>query len=184
MRCWFVDGGLVLVVWRDLPWIGRPEAIGMLLVDLARHAGRMFADQKLSVEASGLAAIRAAFDGAWGAVTGERLAANTVVWSAEAKPPRIAELSVPAVAVPGGGGEVMRVWRTRTGIEVAMIPIWEAPGNWGILLVDLARGLASAFEGRDGGHPFPASLQRIRWGFDAEWNRPTDIGTTVASRVL
>ena len=52
--------------------------------------------------------------------------------------------------------------------------MWEDAGNWGIMLVDLARHVANAYE-QDGRGDYFQVLARIREIFDAEWDSPTDI---------
>ena len=65
------------------------------------------------------------------------------------------------------------VWRVDDHEEfVLRADAWADPAAWGLLLVDVARHAAKAYEtqGRD---PTEA-LARIREGFDAEWTWPTD----------
>jgi len=52
--------------------------------------------------------------------------------------------------------------------------LWEDSGNWGIMLVDLARHVANAYE-QDGRGDYFDVLARIREILDAEWDSPTDI---------
>jgi len=49
--------------------------------------------------------------------------------------------------------------------------LWEDAGNWGIILVDLARHVANAYEHDWRGDYFEV-LGRIRELFDAEWDSP------------
>ncbi|MBN2271825.1 MAG: DUF5076 domain-containing protein [Sedimentisphaerales bacterium] len=81
-------------------------------------------------------------------------------------PPPLADADPEAV-------EVLRVWATPgKAQEVVLRPTWQDAGAWGLLLVDVARHAALAYqkEGRNAGEV----LQRIREFFDAEWARPTD----------
>ena len=84
----------------------------------------------------------------------------------ELQPPPLARLTPESF-------EVLRVW-TQAGIsqQVALTTAWKDPGAWGLMLVDIARHAAKAYE-REG---FTAKevLQRIRELFDAEWDSPTD----------
>ncbi len=48
--------------------------------------------------------------------------------------------------------------------------VWEDPANWGILLVDLARHIAKTYPDISE----EEVLSRIKEGFDAEWEYPTD----------
>jgi uncharacterized protein DUF5076 len=70
--------------------------------------------------------------------------------------------------------ELLRVWAAERGQHVSLRgTAWKDPAAWGIFLVDLARHVADAYqqaEGRDR----DATLKRIKAGFDAEWDLPTD----------
>ncbi len=70
--------------------------------------------------------------------------------------------------------EMLRVW-AGGGAQLVSINanLWEDPANWGIMLVDLANHIANAYA-QKGGLSKEDALQRIRLGFDAEWNHPTD----------
>lgn len=70
--------------------------------------------------------------------------------------------------------EVLRVWIVRGDQHVALrTGVWEDPAAWGLLLVDLAKHVANAYE--QGGGPDRAEvLKRIKAGLDAEWASPTD----------
>ncbi len=50
---------------------------------------------------------------------------------------------------------------------------WSDPAAWGILLVDIARHVAIAYQGADG-RDANVVLARVKAGFDAEWTCPTD----------
>jgi hypothetical protein len=54
--------------------------------------------------------------------------------------------------------------------------LWEDPAAWGIMLVDLAKHVADAYE-KTSGQPVAEVLARIRAGFDAEWETATDSPT-------
>ena len=62
LRCWIANRGLHVTL--D-PAFDTPDAWGMLLVDVARHAARAFAAQKLCTEAEALKRIRELFDAEW-----------------------------------------------------------------------------------------------------------------------
>jgi len=71
--------------------------------------------------------------------------------------------------------EVARIWAAHGQQHVHLRSgLWEDPGNWGIMLVDLARHVANAYE-QDGRGDYFEVLARIRDLFDAEWDSPTDI---------
>jgi hypothetical protein len=81
-------------------------------------------------------------------------------------PPPIAE-SNPAAA------EVLRVWaEPGSPQQLTLRTTWADPGAWGLLLVDIARHAAQAYEGE--GRDKQETLDKIRQLFDAEWSDPTD----------
>ena len=84
-------------------------------------------------------------------------------------------LDVPPIAARGRDAvEVARVWVAEGGQHVSLRPeAWPDLGAWGILLVDLARHLARAYQLVDG-RPREETMARIRELFEAEWDRPTD----------
>jgi hypothetical protein len=70
--------------------------------------------------------------------------------------------------------EVLRAWIVNGGLHCSLKPsIWPEPGNWGILLADVARHVADAFQRESGQSPIE-SLERIRLAFQAELDSPTD----------
>ena len=82
------------------------------------------------------------------------------------QPPPVADEDPEAV-------EVLRVWATPGNPQqVTLRTTWEDAGAWGLLLVDVARHAALAYqkEGRNADE----ILQRMREFFDAEWSKPTD----------
>jgi hypothetical protein len=69
--------------------------------------------------------------------------------------------------------EVVRAWIAHGDLHCTLKPtIWDDPGNWGILLADLARHVARAFQ-QHAGKPPDESLARIRAAFAAEMDEPT-----------
>lgn len=71
--------------------------------------------------------------------------------------------------------EILRVWAASGGQHVAInTGLWDDPAIWGLMLVDLARHVAKAHEQL--GHMDSADfLHRLKQGFDAEWDAPTDL---------
>ena len=70
--------------------------------------------------------------------------------------------------------EVLRVWIANRQQHVTLnIGVWRDPAIWGIFLVDLARHLANAYQ-QESGMDFNKTLARIKDGFYAEMNSPTD----------
>ncbi len=69
--------------------------------------------------------------------------------------------------------ELLRVWAAPGAPQQLVLnTVWNDPAYWGLLLVDIARHAAQAYE-RQGQDPSD-TLDRIREGFDAEWEFPTD----------
>ena len=76
----------------------------------------------------------------------------------------------PALADPDAR-ELIRVWAAGGAQHVSLAAsAWKTPGSWGIVLVDLARHLARAYEQR-GECDADAALAEIRAMFDAEWSQ-------------
>ena len=88
------------------------------------------------------------------------------------------ELAIPPIAKSDTRAiELVRVWVAAGSQHVTLrAQAWSDPAAWGIALVDLARHVARAFEEVQG-RPSRETLQRIRAGFEAEWDEPTDTGT-------
>lgn len=79
----------------------------------------------------------------------------------------------PAVRTASNAMEMARIWLADGDQHVVLSPnLWKDPAAWGLMLVDLARHVASAYESQ--GHDRAAVLQRIREAFEAEWGHPTD----------
>lgn len=85
-------------------------------------------------------------------------------------------LQIPAtVAGDPKATEIARIWAAHGQQHVQLRSgVWEDPGSWGIMLVDLARHVANAYE-QDGRGDYFEVLSRIHDIFEAEWNSPTDI---------
>ena len=85
------------------------------------------------------------------------------------------ELPIPPAACDDiNARELIRVFGAFGKQHIALATgLWEDPGTWGIMLVDLARHLAHAYELTKGLDPNEV-LSRIREIFDAEWSKDTD----------
>jgi hypothetical protein len=87
----------------------------------------------------------------------------------------LGELDPPPMATESADSvEVLRVWADpEGGQQVSLQTVFEDVGAWGLMLVDIARHLARAYEqeGRDPNE----TLRQIKQFFDAEWNNPTDM---------
>ena len=71
--------------------------------------------------------------------------------------------------------ELLRVWAAQGKQHVSLATnLWEDPAAWGIMLVDLAKHIASAYRLLNHEKNFDDILGRIREGFDAEWENATD----------
>jgi hypothetical protein len=83
------------------------------------------------------------------------------------------ELDPPPIAVSDSEAtEILRVWAAPGAAQqLTLRTCWKDPGAWGLLLVDVARHAAQAYE-RDGRN-LNDVLGRIRELFDAEWLAPT-----------
>lgn len=93
--------------------------------------------------------------------------------------PEVRELQVPPDAQELGGAEVLRAFVVNQGLSVSMQRAFETPSIWGLLLVDVARHVARIFA-KETDMTEDEALQEIRKWFDAEWDRPTDLGNTDA----
>lgn len=84
------------------------------------------------------------------------------------------ELPVPATLDQAEKAmEIARVWIVDGDQHVVLSrSLWPDPAAWGLMLVDLARHVAVAYEAQ--GDDRLAVLQRIREALEAEWSHPTD----------
>ena len=80
----------------------------------------------------------------------------------------------PELKTNNNSTEIIRIWIENNNQKFYLrTDIWEDPGSWGLLLVDLAKHIATSYSQNnqlDKGE----ALKRIREGFDAEWDSPTD----------
>ncbi|MCI0638201.1 MAG: DUF5076 domain-containing protein [Gemmataceae bacterium] len=80
----------------------------------------------------------------------------------------------PAVEDDAKARELIRVWAASGRQHLSLATgLWKDPAAWGIMLVDLARHLARAYEQAQGIDE-NAALARIREGMNAEWSEDTD----------
>ena len=92
---------------------------------------------------------------------------------------KLEELSVPPDALEKGGVEILRASIVEGAVSVAMRRAFDDPFTWGILLVDLARH-ASRIYALETKMSEEEVLAAIRDGIEAEFDRPTDLGSTQA----
>jgi hypothetical protein len=70
--------------------------------------------------------------------------------------------------------ELLRVWVANKAQHVSLrAGVWEDPAAWGIMLADLARHVANAYQQDVGLNP-EESLRRIKAALEAEFSGPTD----------
>jgi len=71
--------------------------------------------------------------------------------------------------------ELIRVWIAEQNQHVSIrTGVWEDPAYWGMMLADLAQHIANAHSMQDDSIEFDTFLDRLRDGFDAEMDAPTD----------
>lgn len=89
------------------------------------------------------------------------------------------ELPIPTAALKDAKArELVRVWAASGKQHLSLATgLWDDPAAWGVMLVDLARHLARAYEQTHGMEP-DKTLARIREGIDAEWSEDTDAERT------
>ena len=72
---------------------------------------------------------------------------------------------------------ILRAFVVDGGLSIAFTRAFEEPDMWGLLLVDIARHAARAYA-REAEYTEDEALTRIVDMFEAEINRPTDVGST------
>src|ERR1700738_825621 len=73
--------------------------------------------------------------------------------------------------------EVLRAFVVDGGLSIAFARAFEEPDVWGLLLVDVARHASRAYA-RESAYTEEEALTRIIDMFEAEIERPTDMGST------
>lgn len=68
--------------------------------------------------------------------------------------------------------EILRVWAGTDRVLVALKTSWSDPAAWGIVLADIARHVAKAYESEGSGQAAAVEL-RVRQSFLAEWDERT-----------
>ena len=89
--------------------------------------------------------------------------------------PDVEELPIPeSVVAAQRKSEMARIWLA-DGYQVVVLSdrLWDDPGAWGLMLVDMARHVSKAYEGK--GRNAADTLLRIKAAMDAEWLNPTDL---------
>jgi hypothetical protein len=81
----------------------------------------------------------------------------------------------PASTVDAKSFEVARLWVANDAQHVVLrTDVWPDPAAWGIVLADLARHVALAYQQR-GGHDLEDVLERVLAGFHTELESPIDL---------
>jgi len=75
--------------------------------------------------------------------------------------------------------EVLRAFVVDGGLSISFVRAFDDPGMWGMMLVDIARHAARAFE-KEGAMPEGEALAKIAEMFEAELSAVTDVGQTTA----
>ena len=92
------------------------------------------------------------------------------------------EIGIPAgAAADAGSQEVLRAWIAGGGLHVSLLPAFETPDMWAMLLADVARHAARAFAAEKVCTEAEA-LESILELLVAELDAPTDEGTTERAR--
>jgi len=73
--------------------------------------------------------------------------------------------------------EILRAFVVDGGLSIAFTRAFEEPEMWGLLLVDIARHAARAYA-KESAYTEDEALARIVDMFEAEIERPTDLGNT------
>lgn len=86
----------------------------------------------------------------------------------------IEELPIPdSVLAAHKKAEMARIW-IADGDQIVTLSrrLWDDPGAWGLMLVDIAKHVAMAYTAK--GLDVNETLARIRCAMDAEWINPTE----------
>jgi Domain of unknown function (DUF5076) len=86
-------------------------------------------------------------------------------------------LNVPPAALEQGGYEVLRAGIVEGSLHVSLRRAFDEPEVWGVLLADVARHVGRIFA-RETPMREDQVVEKVRSMFDAEMDRPSDIGTT------
>ncbi len=86
-------------------------------------------------------------------------------------------LAVPPTALEQGGYEVLRAAIVDGNLHVSLRRAFDAPEVWGVLLADVARHIARIYA-REASMPEEQVVDKVWAMFEAEMNRPSDIGET------
>ena len=93
--------------------------------------------------------------------------------------PAFEALAVPPPALEQGGYEVLRAAIVEGNLHVSLRRAFDEPETWGILLADIARHIGRIYALKSSMREDDV-VEKVWSMFEAELDRPTDIGTTNA----
>lgn len=93
--------------------------------------------------------------------------------------PKFEALGLPPDVIEKGGIEILRASVVDGAVSVALRRAFDDPFTWGVLFVDLARHAARIYA-LETQISEEEALASIRSGFEAEFDCPTDNGSTQA----
>ncbi len=88
-------------------------------------------------------------------------------------------LAVPPAALEHGGYEVLRAVIVEGNLQVALRRAFDEPEVWGVLLADVARHIGRIYALETSMREDDV-VDKVWAMFEAEMERPTDLGTTSA----
>jgi len=94
-------------------------------------------------------------------------------------PPAFEALAVPPPALDKGGYEVIRAVVANGELHVSLRRAFDEPETWGILLADVARHVGR-IDALEASMREEQVVEKVRAMFEAEMERPTDLGKTNA----
>ena len=92
---------------------------------------------------------------------------------------KVEELKLPPTALEAGGYEVLRTVIVEGNLHVSLRRAFDEPETWGILLADVARHIGRIYA-LEAGMRENEVVEKVWETFEAEMERPTDIGDTKA----
>jgi Domain of unknown function (DUF5076) len=88
-------------------------------------------------------------------------------------------LQVPPAALDQGGVEVLRAVIVDGDLHVSLRRAFDDPDPWGMLIADITRHIARIYS-TESKLTQDQVIDRVRTIYEAEMDRPTDLGTTSA----
>jgi uncharacterized protein DUF5076 len=88
-------------------------------------------------------------------------------------------LHIPPAVLERGGIEVLRAVIVDGDLHVSLRRAFDAPDPWGMLIADVTRHIARIYA-TENKLTQDQVIERVRTIYEAEMERPTDLGTTSA----